>query len=308
MDDVGQIAALDKELQPSERSVDTEFPPLISRRQFTGLLLTALVRPGLAQTTNAAGRTLDFEMGGGFGGASAANLTAVLRSAAEALWQHCPHTRWETPGFFIYHNDPYPITLDDHRADGRIALGLTPKGNLWAQFAYQFAHEFGHALAGHSNDWRKCAIRGPRPNHWLEESLCETASLFALRAMGKSWQTAPPYPNWKSYAVHLTEYAQARLDKTALSLPAHQSFREWFRENEASMREKSTLREKNNVVALKLLPLFEATPSGWEAITCYNLAKSDPEKTLSAQFTDWRDHAPSAQQAFVGQLADIFGL
>ena len=282
--------------------------PLISRRQFTALLVAALARSGFAQTTNPAGRKLDFEIGSGFGGASAADISALLRSTGESLWQHCPHTRWEVPGFFIYHSDPYPITLDDHRSDGRIAIGLTPKGNLWAQFAYQFAHEFGHALAGHSNDWRKCAIRGPRPNHWLEESLCETASLFALRAMGKSWQTAPPYPNWKSYAIHLTEYAQERLDKTAQSHAADRGFLAWFQENEASMRAKSTLREKNNVVAMKLLPLLEATPSGWEAITFYNLAKSDPEKTLAAQFRDWNVNAPPLHRKFIGELAAIFGL
>ena len=280
----------------------------ISRRQFTALLLASFVPRVLADAPPAAGRRLDFKIGGGFGGASAADIEAVVRSAGESIWQHCPNTRWEVPGFFIYHSDPSPITLDDHRADGRIAIGLTSQGNLWSQFAYQFAHEFGHALAGHSNDWRKLSIRERRPNHWLEESICETASLFALRAMGKSWLSAPPYPNWKSYAVHLTEYAQERLDQTAKSVPAGMNFTAWFRENEASMRETSTLREKNNVVAMHLLPRFEAAPSGWEAVACYNLAKNDPQRTLAAQFAIWRGNAPPAQRPFIGEIAGVFGV
>ena len=55
--------------------------------------------------------------------------------------------------------------------------------------------------------WRTSAtiprrsVRYPRhANSWLEESLCETASLFTLRAMSRSWSIAPPYPAWKNYA------------------------------------------------------------------------------------------------------------
>ena len=34
--------------------------------------------------------------------------------------------------------------------------GLAVEGTYWAQFAYQFGHEFCHALAGHCNDWKLC--------------------------------------------------------------------------------------------------------------------------------------------------------
>ena len=90
-------------------------------------------------------------------------------------------------------------------------------------------------------------------------------------------------------------------------MPAGTAFRDWFRANEAAMREKSTMREKNNVVAIQLLPIFEAQPSGWEAITFMNLAKRDPEKTLAAHFADWREVAPLPQRAFIGRIAAVFG-
>jgi hypothetical protein len=93
-----------------------------------------------------------------------------------------------------------------------------------------------------------------------------------MHAMGETWKTAPPYRNWKSYAESLTKYAADRIEKAPAELPAGTAFKDWFRANEAKMREKSTLREKNNVVAIQLLPIFETQPSGWEAITSMNLA------------------------------------
>ena len=279
----------------------------MNRRTFSKLLLAAAPARLFAQAPEAAGRELDFRIGDDFK-ASEADIKAVLRSAGESIWQHCPNTRWEVPGFFIFHNAEYPITAFDHRADGRIAIGLTSQGNLWSQFAYQFSHEFCHALAGHSNDWKKTWTKGRKANHWLEESLCETASLFAMRAMGESWKTKPPYPNWKSYSEALTKYATDRMTKSAEGLPAGTQFITWFRENEASMRQNSTLREKNNVVALQLLPFFEAEPSGWEAITFFNLTKREPENTLAGQLSEWRTVAPLAQQPFISKVAAVFAV
>lgn len=275
----------------------------ISRRDFAALLGAAVMSPARAQETENAGRRLDFKFDGDFGDAQTADIEAVLRSAAESIWRHCPDTRWEVPGFLIYHNEAYPIVLDDHRDNGRIAIGLTSRGRLWSQFAFQFAHEFCHALAGHSNDWRKLHRGGARPNHWLEESICEAASLFALRAMGNSWKTAPPYPNWKSYAAHLTEYAGKRMQESSTALAKERSFEAWFAANEASMRENATQREKNNIVAMQLLPLFEAEPRGWEAVTFVNRAAPSPGQTLASHFAAWAAETPVPLRAFVDRIA-----
>ncbi len=277
---------------------------MMTRRQFMAVATAAALC--CRARAEAAGRMLDFQIGDGFGDASKTDIEAVLRSAAESIWRHCPNTRWEVTGFYIYHRSDYPICLDEHRVDGRIAIGLTTQGRYWAQFAFQFAHEFCHALAGHSNDWRRL-WRGGRPaNQWLEESLCETASLFALRAMGRSWQTVPPYPNWKDYAGSLMKYARERLDKAAL--PTGATFVAWFRENEAEMRKNGCLREMNNVVARQLLPLFEANPSGWETITFYRLGQCDPDESLAKRFGVWSAAAPVAQRGFICSLARIFAV
>lgn len=282
----------------------------LSRRQFSALLLASLSPAAFAEepATQPAGRKLDFQIKKEFGSARSADIEAVIRSAGDSIWRHCPNTQWEEPGFYIYRSRLLPITLDAHRPDGRIAIGLTSTGNHWSQYAFQFAHEFCHALAGHSDDWHKCWIKLPKADHWLEESFCETASLFALRSMGKSWQTDPPYPNWKGYAPNLTAYAADRLDASARGLPPDKSFADWFHANEPAMRKNPVIRPKNNVVAMKMLPLFEATPSGWESITFYNLVNRDPQKTLAAQLSDWKDAVPAEQKKFVAQVAEVFGL
>jgi hypothetical protein len=280
-----------------------------SRRRFLALACGAapgLLAPASRGAQSATGRALDLKIAGGFGSAAEADVRAVLSSAAGEIWRHCPATSWQVSGFYVYHNPESPITLFDHTADGRIAIGLNSQDTLWSQYAFQFAHEFCHALAGHSDDWRQTWIRGRKANNWLEESLCETASLFALRAMGKSWEKDPPYTNWRDYSASLTSYVADRLAGTAKEFPAGTRFIDWFHQNQPAMRETSTLREKNNQVAAALLPVFEADPAGWESVTFINRVAPAPENSLQDHFRAWHGRVPAAQRAFVAKLARVF--
>ena len=244
----------------------------------------------------------------GFGGASEADIKAVLRSAGGALWQHCPHTQLPPQGFEIYHSTPDPITQYALSGDGRIVIGLAVEGHLWARFAFQFAHEFAHALMDHSNDPGRPWHKLEHANQWLEESLCETASLFSLRAMAQTWPTQPPYPNWISYAPALGDYAAQRMAEPRHRLPAGQTFAAWFAAEEPGLRQQWAQREKNTLIAQQLLPLFEAEPAGWEAITALKLGTRDVDKTLAKHLAEWHANAPAAQRAFILKIAALFGV
>ena len=279
----------------------------ISRRGFVGLAAAGLVAAARAAGAEAAaGRRLDFTIGPGFGSAPRENIEAVLRSAAEMIWRHCPDTRWEVSGFHVFHRDDTPITLDELTGDGRIAIGLATGELFWAQYAFQFAHEFAHALAGHSNDWRALHRVRPNPNHWIEESLCEVASLFALRAMGREWAQQAPYPNWRGFAPALNSYAAERMAAAEKVQPADGDFAAWFRAEEDSLRADACQRGKNAVVAVALLPLFEAEPAGWEALTFMNRLPATADQARAARFADWQRAAPEAQRAFIGRVANRF--
>ncbi|MHA3775425.1 hypothetical protein ACXR0O_28225 [Verrucomicrobiota bacterium sgz303538] len=247
------------------------------------------------------------------------DLRAVMQSAASELWKYCPRTRFEVPGFKIFHRNEEkgakqgkkevtPITLTEHdHNDGRIMIGLTTKGRKWGQVAFQFAHEFCHALVRHSNtNWARTDHNLRAKNLWFEESLCETASLFVLRAMAITWRNAPPFPNWLDYAPALSEYAENRLAMPEHQLPAGLSFEEWFRSNESKMRDDPTGRERNCIVARQMLPLFEKHPEGWEAVTFLNLGKPTAEKTREQYFAEWRENTPAELRSFVERIEAIF--
>ncbi len=240
----------------------------------------------------------------GFGKASPADITAVLESAAYEIWKHCPHTQLD--GIDVYYRADHPQTDFKRTPSDRIGIGLSARDTHWAQYAFQFVHEFCHALANYSNKPQR-SVRYPRhANLWLEESLCETASLFALRAMSRSWRTAPPYPAWRSYAPWLNDYVEHRL-----ALPEHHpgtSFLVWFRKNQIALRRNSDLRDRNTIIAIQLLPIFEAEPRGWEAVAFLNRGSSNAEESLAQGLVEWRSQCPEDLRPFVTRLAAVFAI
>jgi hypothetical protein len=242
----------------------------------------------------------------GFGKASPADITGVLESAAYEIWKHCPHTQLD--GIDVYYRADYPQTDFKRTSSGRIGIGLSARDTHWAQYAFQFAHEFCHALANYSNKPQR-SVRYPRhANLWLEESLCETASLFALRAMSRSWRTEPPYPAWRSYSPWLNDYVEQRVALPEHQLPAGTSFLVWFHENQVALRRNSDMRDRNTIIAIQLLPIFEAEPRGWEAVAFLNRGSSNPEESLAQHFVEWRSQCPDDLRPFVTRLAAVFAI
>ena len=240
---------------------------------------------------------------GGFGGASAADITAVLQSAAGELSGYWPGT--QLPRIDVYHRPDRPQTDSIRAAGDRIAIGLTARDNHWAQYSFQFAHEYCHALINYSNDQRGVTPDRRYANLWLEESLCETASLFTLRALSRSWLIAPPYGAWRDYAPWFAAYAEERLALPEHQLPAGTSFMVWFRANQPALRQDSARRDRNTIVAAQLLPIFEKEPRGWGALTFFS-RPAHPSQSLSQHFTKWRSGCPWELQPFITKLAAVF--
>jgi hypothetical protein len=195
--------------------------------------------------------------------------------------------------------------------------------NSYAQQAYQFAHEFCHAVAIHSREGQRHDAK--HANHWLEESFCEAASLFSLRRMAEEWPTHKEFSKWttndgKAYAASLNSYAQGQLDKAHAKLPLNKDFQEWFEGEEKFMRDhpiatvdiekdKPTwdkLREDYTVIASRLLPLLEAVPESWEALSYLNLTSHRDSKTLAEHLADWKAVCPDRLKPFVEDLERLF--
>jgi len=219
----------------------------------------------------------------------------VLHSAAGELWRCFPER--SLPPIIVAPQGG-PIVWHRRGLNGEYYVQLGTGGTYWCQYAYQFAHEFCHILCGYTDD--------EKSNKWLEESLCEMASVFAMRRMAETWKVRPPYPNWREFAHNLRTYADDRLKKG--ELPPNTAFVAWFGQNEPAMRKEPCLRDKNNVVAAAMLPLFERQPERWEAVTWLNARPSREARTLEQHLKAWRDSCPEKHRPSVTEIAAVFGI
>jgi len=172
------------------------------------------------------------------------------------------------------------------------AVNLTARNRHWSQFAYQFGHEFCHVLSGH--DRLRC-----NPNNWFHESLCEFSSIFVLRRMAERWPIDPPYPNWADYSASLSDYARSQEAKHENAAPTG-SFSAWLMANENEMRQNPYLRDRNGVVALRLLPVFEQTPQGWNAVRRLPVSTGPISEYIEA----WKAEVRDADRPFVQSIGN----
>jgi len=129
-------------------------------------------------------------------------------------------------------------------------------------------------------------------NQWFEEALCETAALFTLKRLGVVWASNPPTRNWMGYSESFASYAEHLLNEPHRHLAPHQSLRDWYAENRASLRDNPYLRQKNEVVASALLPLFEQHPEYWRSIAYLNASSASAAKPFSEYLSDWYRACP----------------
>jgi hypothetical protein len=232
---------------------------------------------------------------GDWDGASLADVTKVLTSAAETLWEQVPERRLAP-----IHVEPKggPIVLYQRGPGGAYRVRLDTGSTYWCQYAFQFAHEFCHILCRYEET--------EKANKWFEESVCEAASLFALRRMAEVWKTNPPYPNWRSFAPSLRSYAADRLKKAPL--PEGTTLAAWYRKHAEHLRREPCDRPKNQVVAGVLLAMFEASPDRWQAVQYLNAGARPEPRSFEAYLADWHRHCPARHRAFVRQVAEAFGI
>ena len=179
-------------------------------------------------------------------------------------------------------------------------IWISARDHSWCKSAYQFAHEFCHVLSGYEN-------LKENPNNWFHEMLCELASMFTIRCMSVRWLTHPAFPKRKDYAASLDEYGRNLLNNQDVQLPAGMSLHSWLSLQEEVFREApvNQKEQRNNqaLVASHLLPVFEKTPGGWNAIR--KLPNCTGE--LSDYLVFWYSAVDSEDKAFVVRVSDAFG-
>jgi len=198
----------------------------------------------------------------------------------------------------VRHDKGGPIVLYQRSLRDELIVELSSGGTFWSQHAYQIAHEFCHIL---------CRFKqGDRTNLWFEESLCEMASIYALREMATTWKTDAPYRNWKDYGTSLKSYADDVAAKHPV--PKGKSFAGWFRENHEKLSKKSTQRELNGIVAVHLLPIFEKSPEAWQTLPYLNIGRTKEKQTFSEYLKAWHQNTPEELRPYVKRITEKFEL
>ncbi len=237
--------------------------------------------------------TIDVELQG-WGDARPVDIKAVLDDAASHLNRRVDEPVTDPIRVVAAHGeDAQPMTRYRRSPADPITIQLTARGTLWAQFAYQFSHEFCHVLSGYER------LRH-NPNNWFHEALCELASVFTLRRMAERWPEQPPYPNWADYAAALGDYADDLLTSPNRQLRNGVTMATWLLAHEKELRQDPYLRDHNATVAYKLLPLFEATPTAWNAVRDLPVSKG----MLAEYMADWRRQVKTGDKSFVNRVME----
>lgn len=247
-------------------------------------------------------RKLDIEVeDGGWGEASIDDIMAVLDSVADELTEAVRPLKVEP--ILVKHNfsEQIPRVLYKRSQRGKIIIKLSSSDLSWSQYAYQFSHELCHVLSNYKDN-------SITSYEWLEESICELASLFTLRKMAKSWGTSPPYQNWSEYAPNLNSYVQNRINDSAQRLPLDMSFLTWFTNHHARLKDDGLLRGLNGIIALQLLPLFEEDIYAWQAIRYLNMWDIESDKDLTQFFESWSSVVTQEIRPSVNRIAKHFGI
>jgi len=199
----------------------------------------------------------------------------------------------DLPPLFVTNSPEGPITLFNRSARGEVIIKLDVRERYWAQMIYQFAHELAHVRANFRPD--------ARDNKWFEETLCETASLYALRKLSL---TLRDHPNFDSYRHHLHDYAEkiiANREKVDLKTLAA-----FYQKHETTLRKDATDRPLNGAMAVALLPLFETNPGHWNSLGALNKSPAKKDLPLSGYFKKWHDDTSAPHRPFIQKVKSHF--
>ncbi len=236
---------------------------------------------------------------GGWGRARVEDIAAVLESAAGELMMHAPGL--PPIAILVEPATGHPFTLYGRTQDDEHLVRLSARGRHWYQFVYEFSHELCHILCDHAR-YRY------REERWFEESLGELASIFTLRRTAISWRQSPSRPDWARCASDLQDYVDDLLAESHRQLPPGMQLKDWYRANSEYLRLNAWDREKNELVASCLLPVFEERPEIWEAIPHLYPRVRRPMESFEALVAGWLRRTPARLRPPVRTVAEHFGI
>jgi len=167
--------------------------------------------------------------------------------------------------------------------------------SYWCQYSYQFAHELCHHVI--DTKWPPICDRFG----WLEETLCELASLLTLYKMNIVWQTHTTYQNMLPFNS-LKEYADNESTKVCKYT---NTFSEWLSNNLEKFYNNRSDRVMNRTVAIKLLPLFKKYPILWRTIHFLKDIPVTDDMTLCQYLFAWKERMPKDLHFYFENIIEL---
>lgn len=264
-------------------------------RQLGGIVLPLVfAAAAFADTQNSRALGLQIHVVPEGWGIEAQAIEPVLYATADELVSMLP-SKLAVP-IVVSHTRGNPVALYDRGPGGEYLVRLHASGAGWPLYVYEFAHELCHVLSNHD-----AHAETRKHNQWFEETLCETASLYALQAMAQKWELSA-VPERAALAPRLRRFYDALLAERNRELPAGTTLAGWLALHEPQLRGNPYIREKNDLVAKQLLPFFQQDPRRWRALAYLNLHASDASAPLADYLTHWDQHAPDEHRGFIGEV------
>lgn len=241
---------------------------------------------------------LDIQVKGeGWGSAKPEAIESVLYSVADELMARLPN-KLNKP-IVVTHTNSNPVALYNRGPNGEYLVHLHASGQSWHLYVYEFAHELCHII---SNYEEHVGPETTKYNQWFEETLCETASLYTLKSLADTWEKSSPNPDLSSRSKSLRRFFEHLVSEGHRQLPSYAPLATWLDEHKEELRKNPYLREKNEVVANLLLPLFQNNPQNWDALTYLNLDPDDARSSLEDYLRNWYQNAPLVHKHFVASV------
>lgn len=238
---------------------------------------------------------------GGWGGGESNEIQKIIAGVARQF--PAPVMYGFLPSLQIRHRFGGPMIDYDRDAAGWIIVYLSARDDRWYQYVYQFAHEYCHVLAHY--DRKQSGDDIDRDNQWFEETLCETASLYAVHHLAVDWSAAAD-PQLRAAAIQLAQYMKQLAAEPHRQLDPGTNFVGWFARNQEKLRQNPYLRELNELVAMQLLPLFERNPDLWLALAYLNAPTPVPDQPFTTFLSTWEAASPVAARPLIAQIRSLF--
>lgn len=192
----------------------------------------------------------------------------------------------------------YPMAHYEKLGSSFLVTLSCSNDDSWCQIAYQLAHELCHLYSNHSQSYG-------HKHKWLEESICEAASIATLNKLGAHWQQSPLANVNAHYGNDMLAYIKA-VHAPTRTIKFKDEFKRWLAANLQQLESNPTQRPLNNVVAKYLYNrLFSLNPDTWRAIRHLNHWDCHENATIREFGESWLVATPDQDKPATRRILEL---